>query len=347
MKQGKSLSELAKELERQQEVKRDFVAPKSDLLFEANGKESLKVGDLGRFGVNDLAHEQMASKLVIPKKYYDRMRVESPELLATNVNHWLHNNGKEKMMVRTLDGSARAILSNRYRPLDNYNLAQSVLPILSKMEGLSIQSCEVTEKRLYLKAVTTTISTEVKKGDVVQAGIVISNSEVGCGSVKVEPMIYRLVCLNGMISADHRMRKYHVGKSDNEEIAREFFADETRQQDDRAFWMKVRDIVKASLSDVLFNKIVEKMILSTDRIIEAKPEKVIEVVQDHFSFNEDERSNVLTHLIKGGDLTQYGLMNAVTRASQDSESYDRATELERVGGEILDLTNGEWQKIAA
>ena len=36
-----------------------------------------------------------------------------------------------------------------------------------------------------------------------------------------------------------------------------------------------------------------------------------------------------------GDCSQYGLINAVTRASQDIEDYGRATELERLGGELL------------
>jgi hypothetical protein len=36
---------------------------------------------------------------------------------------------------------------------------------------------------------------------------------------------------------------------------------------------------------------------------------------------------VLKHLILGGSLTTWGLANAVTRAAQDAESYDRATEL--------------------
>ena len=38
----------------------------------------------------------------------------------------------------------------------------------------------------------------------------------------------------------------------------------------------------------------------------------------------------------GNDLSHYGLVNAVTRASQDIEDYNRATELERIGGVLLE-----------
>jgi hypothetical protein len=35
-------------------------------------------------------------------------------------------------MLRTLDGQVRAVLSDRYRRLDNFDLAESVLPILQQ-----------------------------------------------------------------------------------------------------------------------------------------------------------------------------------------------------------------------
>jgi hypothetical protein len=35
------------------------------------------------------------------------------------------------------------------------------------------------------------------------------------------------------------------------------------------------------------------------------------------------------------DNSAFGLINAVTKASQDIDDYNRATELERLGGEIL------------
>lgn len=64
---------------------------------------------------------------------------------------------------------------------------------------------------MYIKVVNERIQTEVVPGDIVQAGILISNSEVGMGSVSVKPLIYRLVCTNGMV-ADVGVGKRHVGR---------------------------------------------------------------------------------------------------------------------------------------
>ena len=36
------------------------------------------------------------------------------------------------------------------------------------------------------------------------------------------------------------------------------------------------------------------------------------------------------------DFSQFGLVNAVTRASQDVDNYNRATELERIGEQFLE-----------
>ena len=51
-------------------------------------------------------------------------------------------------------------------------------------------------------------------------------------------------------------------------------------------------------------------------------------------------------MIEGGDTSQYGLLNAVTAYSQDVSDYDRASELEELGGKIVDLTEAEWKPIA-
>jgi hypothetical protein len=349
MKEGMSLQELAKELERQQKTKRDFISPTTELDMEHDyfpEVHSIKVNGHGHFAINDIAHGQIASRVGIPQKYYDRMRKDAPQLLNNNVNHWFANT-PEKRMIRTLDGTTRAFLSERYRPLDNLDMAQAVLPVLVGM-GVKVESSALTDQRLYIKAVTDKTTAEIKKGDIVQAGIVVSNSEVGLGSVKVEPMVFRLVCTNGLIANDYSMKKYHVGRSGSEgEFAEEFFRDETRKADDKAFWLKVRDVVTGSFNKDVFDRIVESMRESTARIIDVDPIKVVEVVRKEHALQESEGSSILQHLIKGGDLTQYGLVNAVTRSSQDVEAYDRATELERMGGDLLALGGREWEKLLA
>lgn len=345
MKTGKTLMELAAELDRQNSAKRDFVCSAPALSYEA-GHNAIKIAGQGWFEVADSAHDQIATHLGVPAKYYSRMKVEAPELLATNVNHWLQKS-TDRRMVRTLDGKVRAFLSDKYRPLDNVDLMEAILPTLNN-QGFRVESCEVTDKRMYLKCVTERLSFEPKKGDVVQAGLVVSNSEIGFGKLAVDPLLYRLVCTNGMIAASSALRKYHVGRSNDVGVdgASEFFRDETRIADDRAFWFKVRDTVAGIMTQVNFKEIATRFFAAQEEKIEADPVVVLEKAATRFEWNQGERNGVLTHLLSGGDLSKFGLVNAITRHAQDVPDYDRATQFERLGGEVLELPRSDWNAIA-
>lgn len=348
MKTGRSLSALAAELERQSNAKKDYIADTRKLSMEAvdTGKVILQ-GVNGGMALRPTAHAQMAASLGIPKTYYDRMLSETPDLLAANVNRWLERQPARKM-IRTLDNEVRAVLSDSYRPLDNLELAEAVLPKLLDLEA-NVESCEVTENRFYLKAVTHRISGAVALNDHVQAGIVVSNSEVGQGSLHVQALDFRLVCTNGMIR-ESAIRKAHLGRGargqDAIEDAREFFRTETRIADDRAFFLKVQDAVASMFDAVRFAKRIEQYKEAGERQIDGQIEKVVEVTAKRFALNDGERSSVLQHLIRGGDMSNWGLANAVTRTAQDVESYDRATELESLGGQIIELPQSEWKVIA-
>ena len=186
MKQGRTLEQIGIELERQRNARKDFLADTRNLIFKTEGKRSglAVMTEKGgyEFGVTDLAHQQIATRLGIPYRYYQKMQQEAPALLDENINTWFRDT-PERRMVRVLDGNVRAFLSDRYRRLDNLELCAAVLPDIRDMKGASIESCEVTDRHLYLKVINKKLKAEVAVGDVVQAGFVISNSEVGLGSL--------------------------------------------------------------------------------------------------------------------------------------------------------------------
>lgn len=350
MKEGSSLAAIATELSRQLTVRKDYHAPSDKIeMVASEGNIGIKGILSDSLGITEHAHSQFADRLSIPKKYYDRMRQTDPELLAHNVNTWLHKE-PENRLIRTLDGKVRAFLSSSYRALDNYDLAEAALPVLQE-NNCQVVSSELTETKMYLKAILPSLSTEIvgsrQKGDVVQAGIVISNSEVGNGSVKIEPMIYRLVCTNGMIAPDSSLRKYHIGKGADVDGVRELLTDETRQADDKAFWLKVRDIVRGAFNRDVFLGLVSKIeSAAQNQIRSSNLMEVVEVTANKFAMPEAHKHSILTHLIHGGDLSQWGLVNAVTRTANDMPQYEVATELERTGGKILELSPQEWRVIS-
>lgn len=341
MLQGRTLQELAVEIQRQDKAKRDFLVPTSEMQMKSgyNGTR-FEINEIGEFGLTENAHRQLGEYCGIPAGYYNKL-AEYPEMLTMNVNHWLNVHSGDNRMIRTLDGNARAFLSDRYRRIDNCQIAEAVLPMIGKLDGAEIKSCEVTENRMYLKAVSPKLSAEVKVGDVVQAGLLISNSEVGNGSVMVAPLIYRLVCTNGMVAQDRdfkRYRKYHVGRVNEIDAEYTVLRDETIEAEDKALMMRLQDAVSSAISGEVFTEIVGKMREATEAKIEAKiAPRVVELVAKDVGIQQGEQESILGHLIEGGDLSLYGLGNAVTRAAQDVKSYDRSTELESIGYRVMTL----------
>ena len=277
------------------------------------------------------------------------MAARKPELLAQNVNAWFGDR-ENSYMIRTLDYGAgrmaRALLSDRYRRIDNMEIASAVLPLFAGSDQYEVISSEVTENRMYLKILSRRLEMEVVPGDYVQAGVVISNSEVGLGSVNVQPLVYRLVCTNGMIVNDMGERKNHVGRAAKAvEDSFHIYSDETMEAEDKAFLLKLRDVTMAAIEEGRFAQVVGKLKESAGIPITGKVTEVVELTGKTYGFNTDEQDSILQYLIAGGDLSQYGLSNAITRASQDVESYDRATALEGIGWQVAAMPATQWKEL--
>jgi hypothetical protein len=339
--------ELESELERQSNTKRDYTigAQRLSMAVDKSTDQVVLHGINGGMPLKPIAHQQLASTLQIPKTYYDRMAANDPELLAHNVNTWLKQTPpKERKLVRTLDGEVRALLSDSYRPLDNMELALAVLPIMHETQS-RVESTQVTDSRLYIKAVSERVRGEVVVGDVVQAGMVISNSEVGLGSLSVQYLDFRLVCLNGMIR-ERAIRKAHLGRTargaDQIEDAQEYFRDETRALNDAAFFSSVGDVVRGMFDKERFEKRLRQY-AGIAEIEIPDPVQTIELTSKKFGFNEEERKAIFSNFVKGGDSTAWGLANAITRTAQDLPSYDRSTEFEKFGGDVIELTQADWK----
>ena len=288
MKQGKTLLELGKELQRQRLNRQDFLADTRSLEMESDSYGStlqLSLDDKPlSFTVGEPAHQQIASRLNIPYRYYQKMQSEAPDLLDENVNRWLNQN-LERRMIRVLEGNVRAFLSDRYRRLDNLELCAAVLPLINEMKNSVIESCKVTPTHLYIKVVNRRVKAEVRVGDVVQAGFVVSNSEVGLGSLRVEPLVFRLVCKNELICKDLAQKKYHVGRQVNasDDSAYELYSEETLAQDDKTFFLKVQDIVRSAVDEARFMLTVDKMREATQIPLKHDPVKFVELLPTNSS----------------------------------------------------------------
>lgn len=364
MKNGRSLVQLAEEVQRRAGAKHDYVARAEALAVQVIAEtQELKLHVGGDpFGINEITHDQIGQYLQIPAAYYDRCRHENPQLLATNINTWLGKSAGQKRMVRTLDGNARAFLSDKFRPIENEDLCEAILPLLLDGGRFDIMSCEVTERKLYIKVIDKSVNRKFAEtgnflGDgqhkiirVAAPAITISNSEVGHGALSIQAGIYDSWCTNLATFSARSMKKYHVGARHDllgEDVVA-LLSQATQNLTNAALMSQVRDVVTQAFDPARFNELVDTIEgTATQKINDVDVVKLVNLTGKKIGLTEGENKGVLNALIEGGDLTRFGLYNAVTRYSQDVESYDRATELERAGAAVVELAQPEWQRLLA
>lgn len=373
MKQGKgSLKEFAQEVERRENAKADFLAavPLMDVRTNGHTELALPVPGLGPQTMNNIAHRQLGEYLGVPAVFYDALRGNTEGLrdpfnpdkpLFDAVIQGLlraPERATDKRLIRTLFGEARAVLSDRFRVgLDNYEIMARMLPALQEIRGIGWEqsSMELTDSRMYMKIVDASTPLIVPGkhewiDDVMHKGVIISNSEVGMGSFAVQPILFRVRCRNGAILTEYSKRKYHSGRGntggDGGLEAFQFFADDTLKARNNATILEMRDMVRTAMSDDFFSKVMGQVADAAEvKIKAADVEPVVQNVTTRFRLTEAERSGMLGHMIEGGEMSLWGLINSITREAQDVESYDRSTELEALGGSLLSLPKAELHEL--
>jgi hypothetical protein len=128
----------------------------------------------GVYTCSDVFDDGLRDKLGIPRAYLRRMRTDAPDILAANVNGWLHGRtvrkpGQDAEVVRAGTdkrylvrlfagqdgpGVARALLSDRYGLIDNLDVAMAALQGI-RDAGVDVDgddiSGDLTDRKMYLK----------------------------------------------------------------------------------------------------------------------------------------------------------------------------------------------------
>lgn len=354
MKSGMTLQELAIEVERQQNAKADYLMPTRLMEFKPADDGGVRlhgINEIGEASLMSRAHSQLSTFTGIPKRYYDRMAEEKPDLLCTNLNEWLHS-GESKRMIRTLDGNVRAVLSDSYRTLDNVDFLTAVIEAIhGRQINASVHSCSLTEDRIYVKIVSNDDPVQLlapgqelgvghEAFDEVQSGLTLSNSEVGAGRLALQPGIHTIRCTNLATFRDNVMAKTHLGSKlgGSDDSVERFLTDDTRRTRDSAIWKELRDVAAAALDGRILSDNIERLQAAKGIKIDGDVALTVERIGEKVGLHDNERKSILDELIRSGDLTAYGVHSAVTQVSQhDAYSYDRATELELAGADVLTL----------
>lgn len=349
-----SIVELASELERQVGSKLDLVVDPRNLsaTVVTDGDRSdvvVNVPDNGTFPLTDFAHSQVSDKLKIPKRYYDRMRDDKPDLLCDNVNTWLQEDRPRLLRILEIfpgDGmKIRAFLSDRYRVLDNHGLLGASLQALKSIKengnDVNIVRTSLTESNMYIKATSPSLGVDFGNRGEVHPGIVISNSEVGAGGVNASPFFYFLACSNGMIS-EQTLRKIHLGSRMELGV---LASDQTQSLEDATIWSTVNDLITGTFDAEGFDVLMNQLRETTEREVLNPVEAVNNVVKE-FKLPEGHIETLLTEFSTARDYTQWGLFNAITAVGKTVGGENQRVDWERTGGKLAAMDESQFERLA-
>lgn len=336
------------------------------------------------------AHRQLADKVGVPFKYYERMLEASPELLVTNLNHWLEAEPDRRMLRMlapiTADDrehlgrvgaqyAVRAVLGERYRPLDHAALLNVLLP-LAVEHGAKVKEYALSPQRFHVRFVgqETKVEDVVRRltaehqlterqlrghamvngrdvswvNEILRAGVSVRNSETGQGALAVERFFDILRCTNGYVMHDVR-RVRHIGGRNEEEEAT--YTAQTKRLEDATIFLKIRDEVEALLSG-------ETAELATRQIAQAAAEPIkltedvpfmefMDNVGASFSLREEEievlKEETAAERGLTGQLTRWTVAQGMTATAKrihanagEEARFGRKAELEAAGWQVLE-----------
>jgi phosphatidate phosphatase APP1 len=143
-----------------------------------------------------------------------------------------------------------------------------------------------------------------------------------------------LRCTNGMMITKDVLRQVHLGsKLDHGQIV---WSDDTQQKTLALVTAQTRDAVKTFLDEDYVTKVIEGISDVAETEI-TDPQKTIEYVGKKLLFSEEATAGILTHFIKGGQVTAGGVLQAVTSYAQTVENPDLAFQFESKALEALEL----------
>lgn len=376
----RSAEEVLKELERRKKCRIDLIVPSHKMVMSHSPEHTQHIAVPGYNGpMTQRATSQMFELIGLPQRArFTQWLVSNsrdfPNTAGTDwwVNHdaldGCFNSFLQRMkfdrLVRIMKGDAsvgtycRAVLSNRYRIVDSYDLFFAVLEQLSKIKlggkPPEIWNARLSEDHFFGYAVapgltgqvdTTRASGDRWKGlsnDFYNAAICFGNSETGAGGIFIRQAIVRSVSHAYTVGED-LVSERHVGKRLEADAD---LSSETIKAWNTAFFFEVQDHVKNAFDPDRFQAMLDRMNGATRDSVE---DGVIatDALQVCYDLSEAAKTKIRNLFFKGGDTTRYGLLTAVSEAAATDMGADEAVAMEQISAELASVDMADVYKRAA
>lgn len=321
------------------EDRRDITAKTSEIAaIVDNGEFKFSIkGDY--FIPTDWAMTQFATKSNMPSSSvlrelrntegFDDQDAETMAKIANNSLRRIDMD-KEFIMRTYADGTLRAMVTDRYAPIDNrwyLEVLQEFLP------GGRLSHWRGDEDTIYGNILLPDTIMDYGQGDDSDYGgmISIGNCEIGKRRLSQFPSIFRSICFNGNIwgrESGRKVSRRHIGKIDLDDVKREI-AENIQYQ-------------MPLLSDGI-RKFLDTKAMKVENI---SMMKVIAAVVNENKIDKKQGAEVYNQWadFESEDKNLFGIINAVTRAGQ---TFDNANfvKFDEIGGGLMGITTVNWNRL--
>jgi hypothetical protein len=281
-----------------------------ELAVTENGALKLLNGQAERqaFSLSETATFQLCQKLEIPVRYYRRLPGEMQTVVA---NYDLNRQNGKSFLLRGKSEWIRAFLSAEYVAYNNSQIAQTAESLL-RNGAIYVNSFVLEETHMFLKIISEDI---VDRPSGLKAGVMIGNSEVGMGSVSVEPFVFRKPCTNDLIvSREKSFRHAHIHLTAHELSCRMGEA--------------IGEAFKVA------GEVLDAFLKTHEEPI-PDPMEMIRKIADSRQFSQRFTDETVSSYLTEPEASRFGVINAFTRAAQGLGPLQRI-EMERFAGTLLD-----------
>jgi len=264
-------------------------------------------------------------------------------------------NDDRTFRVRTLkndqltERSARAIVSDRYRPIDDDVVFGSALPLIDAQRFQGIGGNK-TELRTVAKFIEREASVKIQSGNRTREfhlGFILHNSEVGCGTASFSMFMSDSWCTNGCIFSKEVLANIsyrHIGSQidirhglipnggvEQAELMsiKRMIGEATMSAMSLKGQEKIQAALQASANNKIQREDIPEFIADLGKAVKLTTKEVEEIP---LYMQNDER-------------TQLGMQAAITALAQD-KPYEQRLRLETIGGNVLMMNPRQWNALA-
>jgi len=330
----------------------DYIVPRRDLRFDlqttAHGTNDFTVRNPadGRYvSMTDYAVQAYAASIHIPLSHWRRIRSKRTDEfddLALDTLRILHRDTVSRspdtnLMMRSVappnsgwqDTTVRALVSDSYLRRDNVPFLDMISKHISN--DVEIKQYVSSDRHLRIKLL-------FNGNDDFGHGIIISNSEVGCGAREINGFVWIRVCDNGMIVSEKNWDQRTIHRSKRQGIG---YLDAPAMETDDEILDQIARQMDQVCSPDYFDGIVDQIDTSQSFTLNIEKAQAWFTAQkmpktDVAAITERMQVEIAAGNGSGDDVSVWGMSQAVTNYAHTSGSgYERQHRLERLGYDIV------------